>query len=658
MQFYARADSKRPQAQADAEIVDKLILATDEKVNQPARTWELMDWMLKGGVAFEYVPWIPNVSIEPMAQFNDQNELMFKDVSAGSDAEGNPILLSESERQQRINQGAPPEQFELHEELEMVGDVGSEIFGPLNIFVDQSIRAIEDLAPDQAVYIAKIRTKGWIEENYADVGGVRELSPDKSIKIVTTPLSHLGAATASLFLKDMVPTVQGEIGSDDPPVFVVIERYLPNSKTNPKGVLTVFIPRKQILSHGDNPYEEIPLVDFHFKIPTNSFWTKDYVTDQIPPQRFLNKRLSQLGEHANSSIYTRLLLGGALTEADIPADKPGVVLKGLNELGRAMVVPVPGPQLPGWFLESINVVIRLFQQIQGGSDLTEEHRFPGQLRGPMAIPMLQEILDSEWGMLYQHIGQRMARVKQMRINRVKQFYPPKRTLHYTERDQRDEVLEFHTENVLRAGHNFNITVERGSLLPELRALREARVRERLESSLAILYTDDRTGRIDKSKVAADLHMGDYGREGKEAQSRKFAQQLIERLWKAQTIPPVMQFWDHEPMLDELESEMMTTEFLSASQSVQQLFIDRWNQHSQFLQQIAQSRQQAAQSGMMHAAMANATQQTAAKVAAEVTDATLKQVVAQATQSQQTPTPQDMISSAFSDLTGESTREPQ
>ena len=40
----------------------------------------------------------------------------------------------------------------------------------------------------------------------------------------------------------------------------------------------------------------------------------------------------------------------------------------------------------------------------------------------------------------------------------------------------------------------------------------------------------------------------------------------------------------EPMLDELESVMMTTEFLSTSPQIQQLFLDRWNQHSGFLQQ--------------------------------------------------------------------------
>jgi hypothetical protein len=239
----------------------------------------------------------------------------------------------------------------------------------------------------------------------------------------------------------------------------------------------------------------------------------------------------------------------------------------------------------------------------------------------------------------------MAKVKQMRINRVKQFYPPLRTLHYTDHNQRDEVLSFHKDKIFKAGSNYAIKIDRGSMVPELKALNEARIKERLSSPLSILYTDDRTGRLDKSKIAADLKMGDYGREGKESQSRKFAQQLIDKLWKGQNVPPVMPFWDHEPMLDELEAEMQTTEFLEASPQIQQLFLDRWNQHSQILQQRYQAQQDSMNSTMMHAAVANATQQTAAKVAAEVTDAALHQVGAQVDRARMDPTPEQQIASA-------------
>jgi hypothetical protein len=288
-----------------------------------------------------------------------------------------------------------------------------------------------------------------------------------------------------------------------------------------------------------------------------------------------------------------------------------------------------GAQFPGWFMQSIDLVIKLMNDLAGGADLFDDTKGTGQMRGPMAVPLLQEIIDTEWGPLFFHIGERMARVKQMRLNRVKQFYPPSRTLHYTDKSQRDEVLVFHTDEVLRAGTNYNVTVDRGSLVPEFRALREARVRERLQSPLAILYLDERTGKLDKTKIAADLQFGDTAREGQDAQDRKLAMELIAMLWKGEQIPPVLPFYNHQVMLDELEGAMKTTEFLSASQPVQQLFMDRWQQHQQFLQQAAQRQQEAMQGQMVQQAVAQATQQAAAQAASETVKSVMEQLRAQA-----------------------------
>ena len=625
--YYARPDKKGPQAQSEAEVVDKLILALDEKLEQPTRMWELVDNLLAMGVAFVYTPWIPNATSEPVAQFDENNELLFRVVDSEE-------VVPESIKDMLVQQGTPPEQFEVYEEVEQVGDVGCEILCPLNVFVDQSVKSTDDLAPDQAIYFAKVRTIGWIEDNYP--GKVDEEKLDDDIKIVTTSFFQEGDATASMFLKDLIPTVQGEVAPDDPKMAIVVERFQPVSKKFPHGRFTCFIPNKYVLYDGENPYEEIPIIDFHLRPTTTTFWTKDFITDLIPPQKFLNKRLSQLGEQSNAAIYDKILLGGTLSSKDIIPDKPQVVEKAINEQGVALAQRLPGPQLPAWFPDSIKTVITLLQQMAGGANLFGESKFPGQLRGSMAVPFLQEILDTEWGPIYQHIGAKMARVHQQRINRVKQFYPAVRTLHYTDSDQRDEVLVFHTSTILRGGTNFNITVEKGSLLPEFRALREDRIMSRLQSPLGVLYTDDRTGQLDKSAIAAELKMGSFGREGKQAKSRKFAQQLIKKLWTGQPVPPVLQFWDHEPMLDELEAEMMTTEWLSASPQVQELFINRWKEHAFFLQQRAEMQNRAMMSQSIQTAVAQATQQAAAMAAADTVNSTQQQMGAQQQAEQENP----------------------
>ena len=631
--FRARADKQDPKSIASTEVVNKLIRALDEKLDQPSRTWEILWWMAIGGVAFEYVPWVKDATMEPLPQFDDEtNELQWTDVQTQE-------VISESDRQTALMQGAPTERFVVVEEMVLAGDIGSEILSPLQVFVDASVRSLDDLSPDQAVYIAKIRTLGWIEANYeVSKDTIANIKDMREVRILSTDLQQFGDPTGSVHLQDLIPRIQGSRSTDDPDMAVVVERYQPISDKHPRGRYTAFVPGEEILHDGDNPYESIPIVDFHWTPTTTSFWNDDYVSDLIAPQRFLNKRLSQLGEQANASIYADELLGPTLKREDIPADYPAPIEGGLTESGIKMVQRRDPPNLPAWFMQSVDLTLKLMREIAGGVDLFQEQKFPGQLRGPMAVPMLQEMIDTQWGNLYQHIGQRMAHVKDMRLNRVKEYYPPFRTMHYTDRSMRDEVFIFQTSEILRAGTDYSVTVERGSLIPEFRALREARIREHLQSPLSVLYIDERTGRIDKEKIASDLDMGDVGREARESQYRKLGMSLVERLWQGQQLPDhiPMPFWNLRVIMDELESEMATTEWLSASPEIQQGFVAFWNKCRQFLVEASQRRQDGMQQQQIQGAVAQAAQQAAAKAAAEAIDSAMEQMKASEQAAQQAP----------------------
>ena len=622
--FKARADKQDPQALAKTEGVNKLIKALDEKRDQPSRSWELLWWMAIGGVAFEYVPWVKDATMEPLPRFDDEtNELQWTDVVSSE-------TIPESMRQERLLQGAPQDQFVVVEDMVLAGDVGSEVLSPLQVFIDASVRSIKDLSPDQAVYLAKIRTAGWIKANYeVSETTLENLKDAQEVRILSTDLNSLGAPTGAVHLQDLIPRVQGSRKKDDPDLAVVVERYQPISDEHPRGRYSVFVPGEEVLLDGDNPYESIPLVDFHWAPTTVSFWNSDYISDLIPPQRFLNKRLSQLGEQSNASLYANELLGHGIKREDIPADYPAPIENGLNEQGVKMIQRRDPPQLPTWYMPSIDLTVKLMREIAGGVDLFQEQKFPGQLRGPMAVPMLQEMIDTQWGNLYLHIGAQMAAVKDMRINRVKQYYPPFRTLHYTDRSMRDEVFTFQTSEILQSGTDYSVTVERGSLIPEFRALREARVREHLQSPLSVLYMDERTGKIDKEKIAADLEMGDLGRESREMTYRKLGMALVERLWQGEQIPEhlPMPFWNLRVIMDELESQMATTEFLSASPELQQGFVVFWNRCRQLLMQASERRSQGMQQSQASGAIAQATPQAAASDAAEAVDMALDQVKA-------------------------------
>lgn len=620
--FRATPNTLDPAAFDYAEVVSDVIRATSYKLKEKQIHWNRLFWLLIGGVVIEETPWQLEVARETLPAIDPETgEVLWEDTMTKQ-------VISQAQVEAEIARGRTPESFKPSEQVQTVGEVGAVLWNPLNFFIDSSVRRIKDLAGDQKCYTAEIKTRGWIEDNFgSDIAD--RITYNTNLSIVNTRLIDSGISSGSMSMRDLIPAIQGERTSEDGEMAVVITGYGPRGSKHPAGARCIFTPDGETLDETDLDalgYEDVPLTDIHYDPNAVSFWTPDFVTDLIPGQKFLNKRMSQLGEAANSQIYETLLLGGELTKDDIPTDMPGVVPDGLDENGAPRVMALQRGQLPGWFVESIRLIVD-FMDSQGGSDLLSQRKFPGQLRGPLAIPMLQELLDSEDGPLYSHLGEMLADVHQQRVNRIKAHYPPVRTLNYLGANNRDEVMVFHTDKILRNGYDYKITVDPNSLLPEISALREARIRERLESPLAGLYVNKRTGKLDFTKVADDLKHGDRNRESRESQYRKLARQLIGRLWEGVVLDPriPLPFWDHDVMMDELEAAMATIEWLEASDQVKAGFAQLWEKHRAFLQQLHEAQNSAAEGRAIQSAVAQATQQAAAKAASMAVEEALVQV---------------------------------
>lgn len=649
--FYATPDVRDPKAYDQADVVNKLIKGLSKKLSERRQHWLRLFWMVNTGVVVEHTPWVENVGEEPMPAYDETtHELLWRD-SMQPNAE-----FPQSYVEQQIQAGAAPERFNVIEHLQMVGDVGSEIISGFNFFVDSSVPSLDLLGADQACYIVTIKNIEWIKEQFgADAADKTIAGMGKDLGIVKTRLLDRGPAVAGLNLKDLIPAIQGSQGPNDPPMCLFATRYQPACKDYPHGRRSMFNPNGPVYEDDENEYGELPVTDFHFGAPATTFWTDGFLTDLIPPQKFVNKRFSQLGEAANAQLYEVLLLGPELSKTDIPSDMPGVVEDGINESGAPNVQVLSRGQLPEFFPKSIELVISMFQTM-ASADLTDHQNF-SQMRGPMALPLLQEVIDSEDGPLYETMGESLARVHQQRINRVKQFYPAIRTLNYTGSSRRDEVLVFHTQQILRAGTEFNVSIDPGTLMPEFSALREARLVERLSGPLAGIYVNKRTGRMDFTKIAMELRYTDDTAEDQETQYRELARHLIGRLWDGQPLPDEVPypFWDHDTVLDELEAAMATTEWLEASSETKQNFIAFYERCRQFLAAIQDSQVSAAQQQMQQSAVAQTTQQVAAKVAATTVDAALDQIHAQADATRAMPPVQGLAAAMAANAKGAQSR---
>lgn len=628
-----------PAALDAADVVNRLRRGLDRKLRERLQHWKRLSWLVDCGVVVEHTPWIDDATEEPIPAYDDSTgELLWRDNQ-------NPdpnATFPQSAVEQQILAGATPERFQIIEHPILTGDVGSEIISPLNFFIDAATLTIDDLGPDEGCFIAQVKTVDWIGEVFgSDAASQISTTVGKDLGIVRTRLlDRGGSSVANYNMRDLLPAITGSQGSDDPPLTILLTRYSPSSKRWPHGRRSLLTPDGIMLDDGDLPYDSLPLTDFHYEAPITSFWTGDFLTDLVPVNKFLNKRASQLGEAANSQIYETLLLGPTLGKDDIPTDMPGIIEDGLTAEGAPAVAAMQHQALPSFFMQSIEFVVQQMQTI-GSVDLLDHPQLPGQIRGPMVLPLMQEIVDSEDAPLYQHLAEQLAHVHQQRINRVKQYYPPIRTLHYTGRNKRDETLVFHTDKILRGSINFELSADPGSIYPEFSALKEARIIERLSGPLAGLYTDARTGKLDYSRIAWELRYSDDDDTDKASQMRVVAQHIIGRLWEGEplstTAPEIpYPFWDMNILLDELTTAMISTEWLESSAQVKQEFTALYEKARQYLAAIQDAQMNAVQGQMMQGAIAQTTQQVAAKVAATTADTAMKQLQSQSVALTQNP----------------------
>jgi len=621
--FKAQPKGNDAEKTAGAEVASNLIIAQDQRLDQPSVTREILEWCGLGGVAFEYCRWVPDSSVDQLPVRDEAGDLLFRDLSQPDPASA---IVPQSIVEEQVAAGIPPETFEIHEELQMTGDIQVDVLGPLNVFVDHSVKDLRKLAPDQSVSIALPRTVEWVKENWGEEGqdtaqfNLDNLTGSRDIKIVLTNLTQVGDSLSGINLSSLLPAIQGTAGDDDPDMVVVVERYMARSKKNPRGRYTVFVPDEGILFDDENPYPEIPIIDYHWSPVTTTFWTGGYVEKGKSIIKAIQRTLGDMREYGNAFAKAPMLLGPQVDAADFtPNDMPRYVPKGISPDGVPQVMQAPMAQIPGWFTNMPDQLMTIFDELMGGADLTSNSNFPGQLRGTGVVARLQEIMDTEWGTLYRHLGERFSRSKQLRLNIWRDFAPASRTLHFVDDALRNEVLEYHREDAFPSDVNYNVSVQRDTLIPQLQADKQALLAERMNTFPMMYQTSE--GQWDKEKIAAEGQFGEVARPGKEQRARKLAGQILGKLKTAQPPIPPNQLMDFAPMIDEFQIVIVSDEFPDFSPQVQQSIEEYYSALAQMGQEQQQQAAELQQNQNIEAITNQAAQQAAAAVAADVAQLT-------------------------------------
>ena len=570
-------------AMSNSRIVDNVNLALDQKLREDKLDWQRWFWKGVSGVCWEFSPWLPDSTFDFVPKKGPDGQPLMRDKQTGKE---HPQQIVE----QAIQSGIPKERFEVALEMDKTGDVGAQIHGPLTVFGPATMTTVAELTGNQSIMIGEVKPLEWVYANYPDSRKF-EFDGTKPIRLAKTDIDTGGLSLSNTDISRLMPTISGIPKPEDPPMVTVMHRFGPATEKYPKGRYTVFLidqGENGVLFDGKNPYHPIiPVQEFPYDAGTAtlSVWSSlDYVSSQVPIQKFISFRMSQISEHADSLVHGQILVGGNLKASDVTNAPDDVIENAFDDNGRPQVMRVKLDGMGNWFFKGLDTAIQFQKETAGGIDLFDK-RSLGDFRSNLSIPLQAEEMNTEWGPPLETHWQDKARVKQNRLEIVRRFYPKARTLELVGTDNQVEIFEFYKEQIWRAGMSYSVYLERGSVLPESAALREERVANRL-SRLPGIYTDPDTLDTDWFRVAQEVGISDAARESLMERSRRLSAHEWELMMQGTPVP-VQPHNVNSVHMKDMRWRMESEEFLNASEQVKQIIGEHFAGHTQAIQEAAQ-----------------------------------------------------------------------
>jgi hypothetical protein len=235
-------------------------------------------------------------------------------------------------------------------------------------------------------------------------------------------------------------------------------------------------------------------------------------------------------------------------------DEPHGIKDAFSPEGRPLVSRVASGGVPASLFKLLEMADQKIDQVMGIRDLFENNQLPGQIRGSTAFERIEEISGLEWQALIRDYFSQLAMVKAKRNNRVRQFYTKDKMFAFVSRTGEDEVLEWKRDE--QRDHQHRITIVPSSLTPEIRSMREDRIREQLNTpgmGMALYGNADRTD-YDPSKLAQAMGMPEGEYRERAARERTLQSQENEEMEHGNQVP-VYPYDDDSIHMDEMRTSM-------------------------------------------------------------------------------------------------------
>lgn len=236
----------------------------------------------------------------------------------------------------------------------------------------------------------------------------------------------------------------------------------------------VFVPGGQVLLEEPNRYPWLPYVMFRGVPVPGRFWPDSVVTHLRPRQVALNKRLSQISEHAERIANPGLLVPSSMGDDFDWQGLPGERIDYLDT-GSPNAAPsfLQAPEMQATVQSDVERIQQSLMEISGQHEVTGAS-VPQGVTAASAISQLQEADDSRLGPDIADMEQAIADAGKRMLHIVRTYYTDERHLAVAGEGGRWDVMAF-KGNIF--GGIEDIEVQAGSAMPESKAAKQAAIQQ-------------------------------------------------------------------------------------------------------------------------------------------------------------------------------------
>lgn len=450
--------------------------------------------------------------------------------------------------------------------IEYEGDIGIDVCSPLEIYVDNLARNVQEA---NWIGQAKIRKLSYFRDQYGEQGtkvkqeGAWLSSLQNLIKINNMSAKSLG----------------GQYDAETENSAIELAYYEKPTKKFPKGRMIV-MANGVLLAYKSLPCGEINFVKFDDIKIGGKFFSESLITHLRPLQDQYNRNLRRKAEFINKSLNIKFVAakGHGLQEESLTDNTEVLQYNPVPNAERPTSVPTP--QLPQYVYTDDEKLKSDMSELSGISEISKG-QLPSASIPALGMQILQEADETRIGIITESNENSWADVGRLIAKYAAEYYTGTRYLKEAGQSGEYTVKEFNGEDLR---DSFDIIVIKGSTIPNSKTLKRQDILNSYQQGLLGDPADPSLRR----KVLSQLEFGDISEIWEDQYVDDHQIKLSIDQIEQGIQPPIHPDDNHQAHFDFKNRIRKTDKFMNYAPEIQQIFLADLEQHKKFIVHEAQA----------------------------------------------------------------------